>query len=406
MRPAASISKQMHRNSEGAANHLLHHTVRLMTKFNLRFPRLLRSLRGPSGCSRFLKTAVATAFICVSAFASASAETGTQLGAVKSYLVQQVGKLDGAAHDFEANAEAYQRLIDANGGDYNKAALASGPEILGLVKKMQGDYLNLHMNGYETIEGIAAGVKELVNYDIYFDSGVPKSQGSTDNPVAPVVVRDASGKTIVDRDGNLFHFVIEPCLYGAKAVFVEKLDPAASQALGLKYLPRANVALAASKDAVREADLFVTSCNAWQPRLDECVGALVWMTPTFNTYFNDLRDSLYSASPTAYISESRVKDMRGIMSSLRLTYNSIDPNLEQKDPALARQLKAEYDNIIAYIDQADARDQKMRQAHGKLSRVELEEMAQHAKSMSDQLAPQIKLAAAEIGVQVPRKPYL
>ncbi len=363
----------------------------------------------PRGGARLLKTTGVALLACLGGAAvstSAFADSGAQLGTVKSYLVTQVAKLDAAAHDFEANAESYQKILTANGGDYNKAALASGPEMLSLVKKMQGDYLNLHMNGYETIEGIAAGVHELVGYDIYFDSGVPKSQGSTDSPVAPVVVRDASGKTIVDRDGNLFHYVIEPCLYGAKSTFVEKLDPAASQALGIKYLPRANVTLAAAKDAVREADLFVGSCNAWQPRLDECVGALVWMTPTFNTYFNDLRESLYSANPTAYISESRVKDMRGIMSSLRLTYNTIDPNLQQKDPALARQLKTEYDNIIAYIDQADARDRRARDAHSKLSRVELEEMAQHAKAMSDQLAPQIKLAAAEIGVQVPRKPYL
>lgn len=329
-----------------------------------------------------------------------------QLGAVKSYLVAQVGVLNAAAHDFQGNAESYQKIIDAHGGDYGKAVAADGPALLALVKKMQGDYLNLHMNGYETIEGIAAGVRDLVAYDIYFDSGVPKSEGSTDSPVAPVTVRDAAGKLIVDRDGNLFHFVIEPCLYGAKASFVEKLDPAAAQALGVKYLPKANVALAAAKDAVREAGLFVNSCNAWQPRLDECIGALVWMTPTFNTYFNDLRDSLYSPNPTAYISESRVKDMRGIMSSLRLTYNSIHPGVEKKDPALARQLQTEYDNIIAYIDQADARDRKARAANGKLSRVELEEMAQHAKGMSDQLAPKIKLAAAVIGVQVPRKPYL
>ncbi len=370
-------------------------------------PRLLRSISSPRGLRLIRNTGLACLTGLVGALCpSARADSAVKLENVKSYLVQQAAKVDAAAHDFEANAQSYQKILDANGGDYNKAALASGPELLSLVKKMQGDYLNLHMNGYETIEGIVAGVHGLVGYDIYFDSGVPKSQGSTDTPVAPVIVKDASGKVIVDRDGNLFHFVIEPCLYGAKSTFVEKLDSAAAQALGIKYLPRANVALAAAKDAVREAGLFVASCNAWQPRLDECVGALVWMTPTFNTYFNDLRDSLYSASPTAYISESRVKDMRGIMSSLRLTYNTIDPQLQQKDPALARQLRAEYDNIIAYIDQADARDRRARDAHAKLSRVEIEEMAQHAKGMSDQLAPQIKLAAAVIGVQVPRKPYL
>ncbi len=164
-----------------------------MIMSDLRSSRLHPSPRSTTGGFRFLKTAGATALAWLSALVggSASAETNAPLGAVKSYLVQQAGKLDAAAHDFQANAEAYQKIIDANGGDYNKAALASGPEILGLVKKMQGDYLNLHMNGYETIEGIAAGVRELVAYDIYFDSGVPKSQGSTDTPVAPVVVRDA-----------------------------------------------------------------------------------------------------------------------------------------------------------------------------------------------------------------------
>jgi hypothetical protein len=388
----------MQRKPEGARTRFFGHIRSLMNTPNPRFSRRCLS----AAMAAALIGALASTVLC----ASARAEAGTQLGNVKFYLVTQVTKLDAAAHDFQANAEAYQKVLDANGGDYNKAALSNGPEILALVKKMQGDYLGLHMNGYETIEGIAAGVKELVAYDIYFDSGVQKSAGSTDNPVAPVVLHDASGKTIVDRDGNLFHFVIEPCLYGAKASFVEKLSPAAAQALGIRYLPRANVVLAAARDSVREGDLFLASCQAWQPRLDDCVGALVWMTPTFNTYYNDLRDSLYSANPTAYISESRVKDMKGIMGSLRLTYDTMDPGLEQKDPALARQLKTEYDNIIAYIDQTDARDQRARAAHAKLSRVELEEMADHAKSMSDQLGPQIKQAAAIMGVQVPRKPYL
>ena len=95
------------------------------------------------------------------------------VGAIKGYLLAQVNKMDAAAHDYAANAEAYQRIIDANGGDYNKAAINNGAQLLSLVARMQGDYKNLHMNGYETVEGIAAGVKELVQYDIYFDSGVP-----------------------------------------------------------------------------------------------------------------------------------------------------------------------------------------------------------------------------------------
>jgi hypothetical protein len=377
-----------------------------MKSTDSKFPNSLPARRAPSIALKSACVAILAGVQAVTCM-TARADAGAQLAAIKSYLVTQVTKLDAAAHDFEVNAEAYQKIVDANGGNYEKAAVANGAEMLALVKKMQGDYLNLHMNGYETVEGISAGVRELVKFDIYFDSGVPKNQGSTDNPVAPVVIRDASGKVIVDRDGNLYHYVIEPCLYGAKAVFVHKLAPDASQALhGIKFLPLANVALAAAKDAVREADIFLAACNAWQLKLDECIGALVWMTPTFNTYYDDLRASLYGPNPSAYISESRVKDMRGIMGSLRLTYGAINPELEKKDAALARQLKAEYDSILAYIDQSDARDQRARSAHSRLTRVELEEMATHAKGMSDQLAPQIKQAAAIMGVQIPRKPYL
>jgi hypothetical protein len=328
------------------------------------------------------------------------------VGAIKGYLLTQVTKMDGAAHDYATNAAAYQQIIDANGGDYNKAAIASGPELLSLVAKMQGDYKNLHMNGYETVEGIAAGVKELVQYDIYFDSGVPIDQASTDNPAAPIDLRTANGESIDNRNGNLFHYVIEPTLWGAQADFVKRLSRDASEKVhGIAVLPRADVVLASAKDSVVHADAFLASCEKWQPSLDECVGALVWMTPTFNTYYDDLRDSLYAPSGK-YISESRVLDMRGIMGSLQLVYNAIRPQLEQKDPALAAQLKSEYDGIMHHIDETDRRDRAARAAHGKLSQVEIEEMAEQAKTMSDQLAPQLEQVAAILGLRLPPKPFL
>jgi hypothetical protein len=314
--------------------------------------------------------------------------------------------MNAASHDYVTNAEAYSAIIDSNGGDYNKAAINNGPEILALVAKMQADYRGLHMNGYETVEGIAAGVKELVKYDIYFDSGVPVDQASTDNPSAPIDLKTASGETIDNRNGNLFHYVIEPTLWGAKSDFVKRLSSDASAHVhGIAVLPRADICLASAKDAAAHADAFLTDCQQWQPTLDECVGALVWMTPTFNTYFDDLRDSLYSPSGK-YISESRVLDMRGIMGSLRLVYENIRPELAAKDPALAEQLKTEYDGIMHHIDETDRRDKATRAVHTKLSQVEIEEMAEQAKSMSDQLAPQLEQVAAILGLKLPPKPFL
>ena len=39
--------------------------------------------------------------------------------AIKDYLVGQVTKMDAAAHDYVVNAQAYDRIIQANHGDYN-----------------------------------------------------------------------------------------------------------------------------------------------------------------------------------------------------------------------------------------------------------------------------------------------
>ena len=326
--------------------------------------------------------------------------------AIKDYLVKQVTKMDAAAHDYLANAEAYDRIIQANGGDYNQAAIKNGPELLSFVAKMQTDYKGLHMNGYETVEGIAAGVKELVKYDIYFDSGVPAGEATTDNPAAPIYLRTASGETIDHDDGNLFHYVIEQALWGVNKSLVKPLNSEAQSHLhAVQVLPRADVLLASAKDAQRESDEFLADSRAWQPTLDECVGALVWMTPTFNTYFDDLKDSLYNPSGK-YVSESRVLDMRGIMGSLQLVYNAIRPDLEVKDPALAAQLAREYDGIMKHVDETDRRDKAARAEKEKLSKVEIEEMAEQAKHMSDQLAPQLEQVAVILGLKLPPKPFL
>ena len=326
--------------------------------------------------------------------------------AIKDYLVGQVTKMDAAAHDYVVNAQAYDRIIQANHGDYDQAALHNGPEVLALVAKMQTDYKGLHMNGYETVEGIAAGVKELVKYDIYFDSGVPSDQATTDNPSAPIDLKTASGETIDHNGGNLFHYVIEQALWGANKDLIKPLSPEARQHLhGIQVLPRADVLLASALDAREHSDAFLADSRAWQPSLDECVGALVWMTPTFNTYFDDLKDSLYN--PTGkYISESRVLDMRGIMGSLQLVYNAIRPELETKDPALAAQLAREYAGIMSHVDETDRRDKAARAASQKLSKVEIEEMAEQAKHMSDQLAPQLEQVAVILGLKLPPKPFL
>jgi hypothetical protein len=169
-------------------------------------------------------------------------------------------------------------------------------------------------------------------------------------------------------------------------------------------LPRADVLTAASIDCAEKLDLLLQTARKWQPDLGECIGALVWMTPTLNGYFDDWRDSRYNPVVTGhYVAESRVLDMRGIMYSLKVSCEAILPQLQPKNPGLADQLKYEYANIVSFIDRVEERD---RQSGYKMSIPAIEELAQQAKTMTDQLQPQLRQAAAILNVQVPEKPTL
>ncbi|HEX3889599.1 MAG TPA: hypothetical protein VHX90_02010, partial [Verrucomicrobiae bacterium] len=246
------------------------------------------------------------------------------MSAVKSYLVDIVQKMDGAGHDFVTNADAYQKIIDDANGDYNLAASEHGVELGALVKKMQADFGIYHNHGYETVEGIVAGTKKMVWFDNYLDGGVPASEASSDSPESPLVLRAKDGAMISNHNGNLFHYVIEPTLWGTRVFFLKKLSPAAQEklkeeyeaALGTKIsaapvaLPRADVLTAASVDCAEKLDMLLVVAKNWRPDLGECIGALVWMTPTLNGYFDDWRDSRYNPVATGhYVAESRVLDM-------------------------------------------------------------------------------------------------
>ncbi|MEO6848902.1 MAG: hypothetical protein ABI443_14250 [Chthoniobacterales bacterium] len=334
-----------------------------------------------------------------------TAETDKALREIKSFLVTKLISMDAAAHDFVKNADAYEQLLDGYKGDYNRAAMERGPELMHLIAKMQEDYHGYHNNGYETIEGITAGSKNFVEYDNYLDAGVPKADASTDSPYSTLILKTKSGHIISDRNGNLFHYVNEPTLWGTKMQFIEKLNPAASEKLGIKYLPKPEVVTAAAQETARKIDELLAKAKVWQPTIDECVGALVWMTPTLNGYFDDWSASRYDpvAAAGRYVAESRVVDMRGIMSSLQIVCNAILPELRKKNPGLADQLKHEYEGIMSFIARVESRDKA---SGGKMSIAEIEEMAYQAKALTDQIAPHLKQMVQILGLKLPRKPTL
>jgi hypothetical protein len=85
--------------------------------------------------------------------------------------------------------------------------------------------------------------------------GVAKSEASTDSPYSPLVLKTRDGRIVSDRNGNLFHYVIEPTLWGTKSYFVKRLGPAAAEKLKpLQVLPRADVLTASADECARKLD--------------------------------------------------------------------------------------------------------------------------------------------------------
>jgi hypothetical protein len=305
---------------------------------------------------------------------------------VKSYLVKKLDKIQNASEDFVKNSEAYSALVAENGGTVEAAYKAKPKEMEKLVDRMQDNYKAMDSYGYETVEGIVAGVDSMAHYDIYLDAGVPASEGPDD--VAPVILDLGNGKKIV-KEGALFTFIIEPALWGGDKRWVVSVGDG-------KTMPRPEVLLAAAKDVNKKIGELVADANAWNASVSDCFGAMVVMTPTLSDYFEDWKESRYSKEKSGrFQAVSRVSDMRGIMGSCQVMYDAVEKDVAAKDKALAKSVSSGFKEIMAFLDKIEDREKQ-----GEIKGAEIDELATQAKEKTDKLVPQIEQSAAVSGVKI------
>lgn len=343
---------------------------------------LLALARETRRLPRLLKRAVVAAhfaFGILLGLPVQAAEAVNDVAGVKTYLVTRVEKMKEASADFVANASAYSALIAQNKGDYARAYKAEGRQLDALVAKMQGNYKAMDSYGYETVEGIVAGIDSLAHYDIYLDAGVPASEGPDD--VAEVTLDLGNGEKI-DKQGALFTFIVEPALWTGDTRWVTDA--------GGKKLPRAEVLTAAAKDADAKIAKLLADSKALNPTAADCFGAMIVMTPTLSDYFEDWKESRYSKEKSGrFQAVSRISDMRGIMSSCAVMFDAVEAEVAGKDKALAANVQKGFDQIMAFLDEIEAKEKK-----GDIKLAEIDEMAEQAKSKTDKLVPQIEQAQA------------
>jgi hypothetical protein len=311
---------------------------------------------------------------------------------VKGYLLGALTKMEQASDEFLTNAIAYQKLVDTNGGDVAKAFAQSPDEVMRLVAALRENYKAMDSFGYETIEGVVAGVPKLSDFDVYLDAGVPKDQAGSGTPVAPVVLVLPDGSKI-DREGCLFTYLIEPMLWGSNKKLVAAADLDRDGKIGPREsLPRADILITVARDVRLKIHQLHEAAIAWQPSTSDYFSAIITMTPTLSGYFDDWKESRYAPETSGkFTAVSRVSDMRGIMFSVALLYNAVHAKVAGEDPALANSIQRGFEGILAFIDRVDQREKK---AGAVMTPAEVDELGEEAKQKADKLVPQVEQAAA------------
>ena len=261
---------------------------------------------------------------------------------------------------------------------------------------MRDAYQRIDSYGYEYIEGIVAGVPGLTKYDVELDSGIPKAQAqSPQDPIAGVVVK--CGAETLDHEGSLNNFLIEATVFGTNPKFTDgtAVLPGFDKPVNL---PKAAVVEGLADYAIDGYTRLQKDSRAWQPTDKDCFQAVYNMTPTLADYFDEWKESMKGQSGGRFVAVNRVSDMRGIMSSVRLTWEALNASVRVKDPALADSVSDGYTQVIAFIDKIQTREQKH-----PLNVETIDALGSQAKERADKITVQTAQAAALMGVDVNSK---
>lgn len=313
---------------------------------------------------------------------------------VKAYLVSVVEQVAKASADLKTAADAYAALCTQAGGPA-EAAKAKPAEVADVIKKLRDAYQRIDSYGYEYVEGIVAGVPSLSKYDEELDSGLPKKDAvSPTDIVANVVIQ--AGPDSLNQEGSLNNFLIEPTVFGTNDAFLtgRAALPGFDVPVGL---PKPRLIVALADYAVDGYARLLKDAKAWQPSSRDCFQAVYNMTPTLADYFDEWKETKKTGGSLGgrFVAVSRVSDMRGIMSSVQLTWDGLFDEVKAKDPALAESVSRGFGQILTFIDTVDARDQK------KALNVEtIDALGSQAKEKADKLTVQAAQAAALLGKNV------
>ena len=321
-------------------------------------------------------------------------------GGIQSYLVGRSNAFVGELGVLRSRSDRYYALAKASRFDYARLWRMHRREVSALLVGLKPAFRSAH-GAYEEEEGIIAGVPSLSEYDVIMDSGT----SAADDPATavPFDLRLPDGR-VLRRPGNFFHTLLEPALWGTDARFVPRggrvdLDRDGAVEFG-EVLPDANVLAATMREFQRYGRESAAKAKAWEPNASGVFTALVVMVPTVQGYFGEWKSSRFisgaRAREKAFVAQSRLVDVHGILFSLRNIYRGVAPLVAKASVAQSKQIAASLDSLVAFVDGIYAREK----AGKRFTPAESDLLGTQAQRRANAIAGQIAQVAGVLGIKL------
>jgi hypothetical protein len=327
-----------------------------------------------------------------------SASSSADLSAIKRYLLEHTARLKGDTAEIRRGAEAYYRLAEAAGFDYERLLRENRPDVRAFVKDAQAAFRSANPS-YEEMEGVVAGVPQLADYDVIIDAG---GDASDPENAVPFDIETPDGRTF-EQPGN-FNYLIETAAFGTEPKFQARgvksdLDGDGSVEFG-ESIPDAGFYVAAAREFERYAGELDAASREWAPTASDALTALVVMTPTMSEYFEAWKNSRFiageRASERAFVAASRLEDIADILGGLTTVYGNVRPLVAEADRQQARQTGDSLERLYSFA--AGLRD---REARGRdYTAEEADVLGARAQEQAEAIAGQITQAAAQLNIEI------
>ena len=329
---------------------------------------------------------------------SSAAPAGTDLAAIKDYLLAHTEQLAADSTALRRNAEAYYKLARSADFDYARLLDERRAEVRGLVRQAQRDFAKANP-AYEQMEGVVAGVPSLADYDVIIDAG---SDASDPENAVPFDVTTPAGRTF-KQPGN-FNYLIETAAFGTEPKFrAEGVEPDLDGDGTLEFgeaVPDADFYVPAARGFEKYAKELDSAARDWEPTPQDALTALVVMTPTMSEYFEAWKNSRFiagsQATEKAFVVASRLQDIADILGGLVLVYDNVEPLVAKADSQQAAQTEDSLGKLHAFAS-------KLRDTEAggrKFTAEEADTLGSQAQERAEAIAGQITQAAAKLNIEI------